>query len=102
VIGTNCWLGHDVSVVGKVKIGHGCVIGANTVVTNDIPPFSMVVGNPGRIIKTFNFETNAWEKGAKFNSSLYSDEEIYRNYLNSNFNDLPLGYYPSSSKMGDL
>ncbi len=53
-IGVNCWLGNNVSVVGNVKIGHGSIIGANALVTKDVPPFRMVVGNPGKIIKTFN------------------------------------------------
>lgn len=51
-IGKNVWIGDKASILPGVTIGEGCVIGANTVVTKDIPPFSVVVGSPCRIIKT--------------------------------------------------
>jgi serine O-acetyltransferase len=41
-------------VIGPVRIGRGAVIGANAVVTKDIPPFSVAVGVPARVIKTLN------------------------------------------------
>lgn len=59
-IGVNCFIGAGVAVVGDVSVGHGCVIGAESVVTSDIPPFSMVVGNPARIIKRFSHSASVW------------------------------------------
>lgn len=50
-IGEDCWLGGNVVVVPGVTIGRGCTIGAGSVVTKDIPPFSVAVGNPARVIK---------------------------------------------------
>lgn len=47
----NCWLGSNVTVLGGVCIGEGCVIGAGSVVTRDIPPHSLAVGNPCRVIR---------------------------------------------------
>lgn len=61
-IGEGSWLGENVCVIGA-KIGKHCVIGANSVVTKDIPDYSVAVGAPARIIKSYNFETNKWEKG---------------------------------------
>ena len=51
VIGDNCWLAGNVTVIGGVTIGEGCVIGAGSVVTRDIPPNSLAVGNPCRVIR---------------------------------------------------
>ncbi len=51
-IGDDCWIGRSVMITGNVKIGRGCVIGANSVVTKDIPEFSVAVGAPARVIKT--------------------------------------------------
>lgn len=45
-------IGEGVVVLGGVTIGHHSIIGANTVVTKDIPPYSVVIGNPARVIKT--------------------------------------------------
>lgn len=49
-IGEDCWLGTGVRVMDGVTIGRGCVIGAGAVVTKDIPPFSVAVGVPARVI----------------------------------------------------
>ena len=51
VIGDDVWLGRRVIILPGVKIGEGCVIGAGAVVAKDIPPYSVVVGNPARIVK---------------------------------------------------
>lgn len=48
----DCWLGHSVTVTDGVTIGKGSVIGAGAVVTKDIPPYSIAVGMPARVIKT--------------------------------------------------
>lgn len=50
-IGDNCWLASNVVVCGGVTIGEGCVIGAGSVVTRDIPPYSLAAGNPCRVIR---------------------------------------------------
>lgn len=49
-----CWLGGGVIVVPGVTIGKGSVIGAGSVVTKDIPPNSLAVGNPCRVIRQLN------------------------------------------------
>jgi maltose O-acetyltransferase len=50
-IGDNCWLGGGVIVCPGVTIGNGCTIGAGSVVTKDVPDRSVVVGNPGKVVK---------------------------------------------------
>jgi len=59
-IGENTFLGFRSSVMAGVSIGKHCVIGSNTVVTKSIPDYCLVVGNPGRIIKRYDFESKTW------------------------------------------
>ena len=49
-IGNNVWLGNNVCIMPGVSIGDGAIIGANAVVTHDIPPYSVAVGIPARVI----------------------------------------------------
>lgn len=51
VIGNDVWVGHGAFIVNGVTIGDGCVIGGRSVVTKDVPPYSIVVGNPAKVIK---------------------------------------------------
>jgi len=50
-IGNNCWLGQNCVILKGVTIGHDSIVGANSVVTHDVPPCSVVAGNPARVIK---------------------------------------------------
>jgi len=59
-IGVNCWLTGNVTVLEGVKIGRGSVIGAGSVVTQSVPPFSIALGNPCRVTRRFDFGTNRW------------------------------------------
>lgn len=65
VVGSDTWIGTKVSIIGNVRIGHHCVIGANSVVSKDIPDYCVAAGIPARIIKQYNFETKKWEKVSK-------------------------------------
>jgi acetyltransferase-like isoleucine patch superfamily enzyme len=51
IIGDDCWIGASVVIMSGVTIGRGCVIGANSVVTKDVEPFSVIAGSPAKIIK---------------------------------------------------
>lgn len=62
VIEEEAHIGANSVVVPGVRIGKRCQIGAGSVVTKDIPPFSVAVGNPARVIKRYNQETKQWEK----------------------------------------
>ncbi|MDH6525580.1 acyltransferase [Polynucleobacter sphagniphilus] len=59
VIGEGSWIGHNACILG-VKIGKQCIIGANSVVTKDIPDYSVVIGAPAIIIKRFNTFDGVW------------------------------------------
>lgn len=51
IIEEDVWIGSNVSILSGVNIGRGSIIGAGSVVTKNIPPYSIVVGNPAKIIK---------------------------------------------------
>ena len=59
IIGEGSWLGENVCVIGA-KIGKHCVIGANSVVTKDIPDYCIAVGIPAKVIKRYDFEKKQW------------------------------------------
>ncbi|MCA9400635.1 MAG: CatB-related O-acetyltransferase [Candidatus Omnitrophica bacterium] len=50
-IGHDVWIGANVVILKGVDVGHGAILGAGTVVTKDVPPYAIVVGNPGRVMK---------------------------------------------------
>lgn len=50
IIEDTAWIGARAILVGDVHIGEGAVVGAGAVVTGDVPPFSIVAGNPARIV----------------------------------------------------
>jgi acetyltransferase-like isoleucine patch superfamily enzyme len=54
-IGDNVWLGANVVVTSGVTIGRRCVVGANSVVTGDLPPFSIAAGAPARVLRTISY-----------------------------------------------
>lgn len=60
VIESNVWLGEGVVVLPGVTIGKSSIIGANSVVSRDIPANSIAVGNPARVIKQFDFQRGQW------------------------------------------
>ena len=61
IIGKNTWIGESVIIMPGVTIGEGCVIGAHSVVNNNIPSYCIAVGAPAKPIKKYNFEKGIWE-----------------------------------------
>jgi acetyltransferase-like isoleucine patch superfamily enzyme len=50
-IGSDVWIGAGCKILGGVTIGDGCVVGAGSVVTKSLPPYSISVGNPAKVVK---------------------------------------------------
>lgn len=51
VVGSDVWIGNSVTIMQGIKIGHGAIIGTNSLVTKDVPPYTIVGGNPSREIR---------------------------------------------------
>ena len=62
VIEENVWIGESVSILPGVRIGKGSIIGANSVVSRNIPQFCIAAGIPARILKSYNFNSGRWER----------------------------------------
>ncbi len=60
-IGSGTWIGENACIIGAT-IGKQCVIGANAVVTKDIPDYCVAVGAPATIIKRYNLKKQRWVK----------------------------------------
>jgi virginiamycin A acetyltransferase len=52
VVGHDVWLGYSALVLPGVRIGHGAVVAAASVVARDVPPYAIVAGNPARVIRS--------------------------------------------------
>lgn len=59
IIGEGCWIGEHATIIGA-SIGKHSVVGANAVVTHDIPDYCVAVGSPAYIIKRYNPNTHSW------------------------------------------
>jgi len=78
IIGNDVWIGHGVTIMGGVKISDGSVIAAKTVVTKDIEPYSIVGGNPAKLIKK-RFDEDIIDKLLKIKWWNWSKNKIEKN-----------------------
>jgi acetyltransferase-like isoleucine patch superfamily enzyme len=62
VIGKNVWIGANSVILPGVKIGDNSVIGAGSTIIENVPPYSVVAGNPAKIIKQYDYETKQWKR----------------------------------------
>ncbi len=63
IVEQGCWLGHGAVIVcnrGELTLGRNSVVGANAVVTKSFPPFSVIGGNPAKLIKTYDRQSQKW------------------------------------------
>jgi phosphonate metabolism protein (transferase hexapeptide repeat family) len=76
VIGHDVWIGHGAIILPGVTVGNGSIIGAGSVVTKDVPAYSIVVGNPARVLRS-RFEDDSF--GPRLEALAWwdwSDEQI--------------------------
>ena len=81
VVGNDVWIGNHVRIMDGVTIGNGAVVGTGAVVTKDLPPYSISVGVPAKVIK-YRFDENTverlekakwWDKGEEWIKSHGAD-----------------------------
>lgn len=60
IIDDDCWIGANAVITSGVTIGKHAVIAAGSVVTKDIPPFTVAAGNPARLVKRYDTESGTW------------------------------------------
>lgn len=104
-IGPNCWFGASVTVLKNVRIGFGSIIGAGAVVTRDVPPFSVAVGNPARVLKRFDPMRDAWVLAEEWTGEAEAAlpaEADYLAYLVQNHPSIKLPRSASGHVHGDL
>ncbi len=61
-IADNVWIGANSIILPGINIGTHAVVGAGSVVTKDVEPYTVVAGNPGRVIKIWDSEQQKWKK----------------------------------------
>ncbi len=62
VIEDEAWIGANSVIVAGITIGKHAIVAAGSVVTKNVPPYSIVAGNPARLLKQYNAETKTWER----------------------------------------
>ncbi len=75
IIGNDVWIGRNATLLGEITIGDGAIIGAFSVVAKDIPPYSVVVGNPAQI-KRYRFTPEQIEKLLKIQWWAWEEKKV--------------------------
>lgn len=60
LIQRGAWIGHSATLIGNITIGYGSVVGANSVVTFDVPSHCVIFGNPASILKIYHYTQKKW------------------------------------------
>ena len=105
VIGTNCWLATSVTVLEGVEIGRGSVVGARSLVTRSLPPFSIALGAPAQVVKRFDFRNQRWTDMRTWSDDLerfMPSAEEYDDELRRRFSDFRLSLHSGSRRFGWL
>ncbi len=91
-------MGSHSKIIGSVRVGYGSIIGAGAVVTKDIPPFSKVVGNPGKVVARYCMKHNSWILPDDVKEIMSEAEYIKK--LKNNYSIITVPRYAASSRNG--
>ena len=104
-VGVNCFFGADATVLGNVTVGHGSIIGANSLVTKDIPSFSIVIGSPAKVIRRYSFSKKLWINGDQIDDADLSenpDEATYLSILKATHPNISMPLPAAGSNFGNI
>lgn len=94
IIEDDVWIGARSIILSGVRIGKGAVIGAGSVVTKDVDPYSIVAGNPAKLIK-YRFDKDLIDKLQQFNTGMLTEniiksniDSMYKNLNSDNINSI--------------
>jgi acetyltransferase-like isoleucine patch superfamily enzyme len=73
-VGEDCWIGGNAMLLPGVTIGRGCVVGAGSVVTKNVPDFTIVAGNPARIVRKIETQMDPAQSSAEWSG--WPDERV--------------------------
>jgi acetyltransferase-like isoleucine patch superfamily enzyme len=77
ILEDDVWLGYGVTILSGITIGKGAIVGAKSVVVKDIPPYSIVGGNPAKVLK-YRFDNETITELLKFNIEKLRKQTIYK------------------------
>lgn len=104
-IGANCFFGVGAIVLGNVSIGCGSIIGSASMVTTDVPSFSIVIGNPARVIKRYSFAKSCWMNALSVTEedlAANPSEEEYLRILRDGYSSIVMPRIAAGSDLGNL
>ncbi len=78
IVQDDVWIGERVLILSGVTIGQGAIVGAGSVVSKDVPPYAIVVGNPAKVVK-YRFEPALIKKMLQLDFSLFTEDIIIKN-----------------------
>ena len=81
IVENDVWIGAKATIMSGVKIGNGSVIGSGSVVTKDVPPYAIVVGNPAVVVK-YRFTEEQIQKLLDISWWSWDEEKIRDNAMN--------------------
>lgn len=103
IIGNDVWIGNNAILLSGIKIGNGAVIGAGTVVTKNVPPYAIVVGNPMRVIN-YRFDEDNMQKLQNIQWWHWPIDYIEKNrdWFNKSVNEFTNMFYQNKKNYQDI
>ena len=99
-IGANVFMGAHSKIIGGVNVGFGSIISAGAIVTKDVPPLSLVVGSPAKVVARFNSKKGEWSAAFDLHKVGDMSEEEYLQLVKNEKIKVTTPYHAASEKFG--